>query len=268
MPIILLIDFMNIDALRAYRAEITAAESVQLACSTQPDIIVNVRAHQWDEDLREKYPRPSLVILSDLYSEPQATDEVAPSYQRAVREITDLSLKDAAHVDAAFKLSNDDANNCLEAEGFLRDAMQQVRRRRPMGQSRVAVYHSEDGVPILLRKRKKESTALSLVNLSVGGMYVPAGTIMALKEYTLALLPDGQRRAHDTSYATYKIDHTFGIRPLRISAWAYPEAIDRALFGFHDASWLDTKRAQMAMRYTIDDFREAAAKIMAMCQVN
>lgn len=161
---------------------------------------------------------------------------------------------------------------CADAEGYFYDAGRQVFGRKYRTQPQVSIYCGTDGRPLAFRKSKSESSALTLEPLLASGMTLPAGTIVGLDKDRTTQTGEAIRSRSKQRFKlkTYQVDGPIEVTPLRLSAWAYREPLDRAIFGFYDDRgelYYDAGRGQKARELDIEDFRRAACMVTSACGV-
>jgi hypothetical protein len=166
-------------------------------------------------------------------------------------------------------ISNGMFEICSDAEGFFAKAIEQVNKGGDYGQPLVSVYHDDNGRPLAFRKLKRSSSALNLEQMQVAGIIVPKGTIIRVgQDKTLTQTGEVTRNGHKVQ--TYLVDGKLSISPLRIGAWAYEDALDRALFAttsYKRKMELNRNKSVPLKKYTWEDFTSAADKAMEMCGV-
>lgn len=159
---------------------------------------------------------------------------------------------------------------CDLAEGAFNAALQQVRRGRYKDNVRISAYHDESGTPLLFRKTADERTALTLVPFQMKGFAIPAGTIVGVSNKAFAK-PIGRDEHKRFAFESWRWTDDYGIRPLRLSPWAYEDPEDRALFACEgwpfEGDWVeyDRYRADMVKRTSLEDYTAAAQRIVELC---
>lgn len=170
----------------------------------------------------------------------------------------------ALHVDA-----------CSEAEHTFRDTIQQVIGGTCEDQKFVSVYHTQSGKPLLLRKTRPASTALTLDWLEINGVPVaPATIVRPPKTQTESMTGHAvieQEGWYKFLARTFVLPETPEITPSRLSPWFHEEELDRALFavdkngdGVPD---VDPYRLEPLVEFKPDHLQLAAEKIMTACGV-
>jgi hypothetical protein len=161
---------------------------------------------------------------------------------------------------------------CRIAEGYFANTLRQMEGENPIGelQPRITVYYNGEGVPLALEKAALEKSALLLEPVVMGDITLPTGTIVSV-DPKIDKAKSGQARAGDNGFITYQVeDGGFDIMPGRLSPWAYDQAIDRSLFaisgGWAGSVNYDAKHGQMIEERTIEDFRQAAHKVMGLVE--
>jgi hypothetical protein len=166
---------------------------------------------------------------------------------------------------------------CLDAEELFDFARRQLYEPLLGHQIHTAlsVYHGYEGQPMFLRKNNVVSTALSLVALRMSGsnVMVPPGTIVSIgpldqKDVTGTAYLKPLIRTHPTSkLRSIAFDpDKHPVLPLRLSAWAFPRAIDRALYAVGGrALQVDPLRVEVATKHSMEDYRQVAADLLKLC---
>ena len=157
---------------------------------------------------------------------------------------------------------------CRNAEQYYSDAVNQINTSRAGTQSWVGIYHDTDGMPLAFRKKWESSSAMTLTALSDGTTIVPAGTIVGI--------PDSSGKKTGTDYKThpfeveaFEVTGALDVVPLRLAAWAHPEALDRASFAIVDyGEGYDKNRGDLITDLSLDSFRQAAGQVLALCGVS
>jgi hypothetical protein len=229
-------------------------------------------------------PRLSLLLLSNAYEDAYRSFLGGTEHAQVVRSQAStlagdilLPMSGVASMATPVEgtLAGRSVGACSDAEGYYHDCLSQINTGRYRWQQKVSVYHDRQGRPLALRKGSASSSAITLVPLSLSGIAVPPGTIGAIGP-DMHNLPTGtaQQRQHSAIYGTYMIDEGgLGMHPERLSPWAYDDPLDRAVFAL-DYTGEDEKLASYIREHgrivegrTLDDFQEAAHKVMAMCGV-
>jgi hypothetical protein len=158
--------------------------------------------------------------------------------------------------------------SCKLADEYFVDAAAQTlgRNRRFGTQARITVYHDSNLLPVLLRKDRDESSSLTLTSMqNDNGLVIPPGSIVYYNE-KVTNPPVIQK---GVSLCAQPFDNEQALSFLRLSAFAYDDPIDRALFateGFGgDMLRIDGEKAQKILEYDLDDFRTAARIIVDLC---
>ncbi len=238
-------------------------------------------AHRHRGDIRGMFdfclepfmPRPSLSVIEQLLQSRSS---------RARRRVLQEEILPLSGVRVPLKADFRCKSNslatvgiCSEAEGFFCDVVDQIVDGRNRGQTTVSVFHDATGVPLLLKKSYKENSALALVPISVGSYgTLPASLLAAVPQNNIRKTV---RIVHgDRTFQTHEVDETaFAITPMRMSAWAYDDPLDQALFTVvprygNEPGLIDSIDMGLVRRIedkNLKDFQEAAAKVMQLCGV-
>jgi|GEM_PF-3609323 len=216
----------------------------------------------------EVSPRPAVRLVHAAYEE-------LPVRKNTSRQVTKfiggtlipLAQLPDRRPDQQVKLGDDDDRGCCpRAESYFHSALEQLRSRWFEGHSRLSVYHDAEGTPLLLRKKVDESTGLTLAPLALKNMVLPPGTIVTVgsaanKQQT------GFIRHSQFSIHSYSADDSLELTPLRLSAWAYDDPLDRALFATYGhmsngAGYYSPAKAVMLARTELSDFIVAADEVI------
>lgn len=216
-------------------------------------------------------PRLGLVLAQELYLD---MNGIEPS-----QRITEFSKKlleyaglDEPDINFRGVGGNGSDEACIAAELYFTDALQQVGERRYISQSRVTMYHDQNGAPVLLRKSEDVSSALTLCGIEISGVPIVPGTIVgvdkrASKEKTGSL----QFEYQGFEIATHLLQPDLLVNPIRISPWAYPNPLDRALFAMSSygaqSAKVDRDRQERVVPYSLEDFHRCAHVISELCSV-
>lgn len=141
--------------------------------------------------------------------------------------------------------------------------------------SMLSVYHDDQKQPVLLRKKNDESCALALVALRLTGsnLLVPPGAIVSVgrpspKDVTGTVKVEDATRSHPTTtlHSIAFDPQKHPVLPLRLSAWAFPQAIDRALYAVDGYGLeINSERRDLVSKHTLDDYRHVAADLLQLC---
>jgi hypothetical protein len=141
--------------------------------------------------------------------------------------------------------------------------------------SELSVYHNEYQQPVLFRKKNDESCALVLAPLRLSGsnILVPPGAIVSVgglnkKDVTGTTYVEQTSRSRPIStLRSIAFDsNKHPVLPLRLSAWAFPQAIDRSLYALGGYRLeLDSKRLEYVTEHSLDDYRQVAADLLKLC---
>lgn len=246
-------------------------------------------------NVSEIRPLPSSRLLIGAFGALNGTD-LTRNEKDAVAAFSNTYLLPLAGlrvepVDATHQLASTSyaSETCPQSEPTFADALRQIDdlsegKKTPsfspfrVFHKRLSVYSASDGTPLILRKQLNISLGLTLEHIMLDdAAIIPAGTIVATQPGTNGIRQqDGWRykapqKDNGEGYrlSTFDIDDTFGIRPMRVSPWAYANALDRALFGvthdIHDRWHYDLPRVHAVTKYSLDDFRQGAAQILELC---
>jgi hypothetical protein len=162
---------------------------------------------------------------------------------------------------------------CKDAEQFFVDTYRQLQdstyRRaddiRP--QDSVTIFHTKNEQALGVQKTYSEPSTLMLETTKSGELWVPEATIVGVG--ITKTRQTGSYRRDGVTVKSYEIDDQLMIVPIRLSAWAYPEQIDRALFSVSNRHGeYDNERAAMIESCNMDDFRKVAQNALAECLSN
>lgn len=157
---------------------------------------------------------------------------------------------------------------CANGETYFGNTQRQATRPGYYGQPKISVYHTEEGLPVLLRKSREARTAMTLTDVALGPIVFPPGMIVRVAP-SMNEERTGRKRGIRGLRQTFAIDDLH-IRFARASAWAYPAPLDRALFAVSEAYNLYERvieKLNMLTSLDLDDFRYAAERIMRSCGV-
>lgn len=167
---------------------------------------------------------------------------------------------------------------CSSAEYYHVGAKNQAKLMSAQGnQRKISVYHDGGGTPLFLRKQREDPNALLLQPATILNTPVPAGTIVWLGKYSDTKVTgektvvDPHDSYHTTEFRSIQFDvENDGVMPLRLSAFAFPDVKDRALFSLSrefKKSWFIRydNRQYMLEATTIEAFQQAAANVLANC---
>lgn len=194
------------------------------------------------------------------------SEEMLKSGQLVIARMPGLVRPKGFHT-ATFT-TNDTKGSCSMAEGYFRDALTQIRTGRRRGHKIISAYHNEGGEPIALRKNTDESSAITLRRLKLGPLILPPGTIVGVGNKSAEITGSLKRGSYVLN--TFLAGRQFQVTPRRLSPWAFNNPADRALFGLYDnisSPTYNETRGRIASEIEIDDFREAAHKVMELCGV-
>jgi hypothetical protein len=173
-------------------------------------------------------------------------------------------------------------HHCTGAETFFAAVVRQTAGQSVESvykQRRAVVYTSPAGEPIALQKSYEAKTIVTLEPIAVNELVFPAGTIMGVDSMTLThegeYIPVADEALQVRTLRTE--DVPFKLTPTRLSAWAYSDPLDRALFAAYAYSAYDDgerefrynrRRGDLLTALSIDDFRETAHQIMELCSAD
>lgn len=160
---------------------------------------------------------------------------------------------------------------CGMAEHHFLSALRQVRELRDARHDRMSTYLDESGSPVLFRKSYYESTAISLTGIALGeDAVIPAGTILGLGD-NMNRQQTGEYDGGGFTLATFAVPQVLQIAPIRVSAWAYDNPADRAVFGLPQgrvgALKEDCRRTpeEFIEHTALDDYADASQRIVELC---
>lgn len=228
------------------------------------------------QDIKDKtvknthiYPRLGLRLLSrafeDLNKHGLTNKEMAAKFiSKELLPLCGLDVADDA-ADMKIDISGGIRGACEQAEYYFKDSLSQIRSGHNKAQPRISVYHTPEGVPLALRKTSDESTALILESSAV----IPAGTIASVGPRMNSRI-SGVRCFMHSIFETYEVNEPLAILPIRLSAWAYENPLDRALFAvehWEEEPHYDSERANIVKGACLADFKQASRQLMEMCGV-
>lgn len=174
---------------------------------------------------------------------------------------------------------------CSNAEHYFAVAVDQIEAEFTTGRNReISVYHDDGGNPLFLRKKLDVSTALTLDDMEFEGIPVPPGTIVAMRPndyYNDTNAVTGMFRSKDdekpvSTFRTIRFDSDIdAILPLRLSAFAFPDPMDRALFAAQEIQInpkygdvaLNVARLNDRIDYDLPRFQKAAHTLLDACGI-
>ena len=220
-------------------------------------------------------PRLSLAALERVWFSLRNNEDLKFNIETAddVLALTGIDLSGSRHPARRETVGGANADTCTKAERYFRGARRQI-RGAPFGDHRqISTYINSDGQPLLLRKFYKESTSLTLEDMHWQGVTIPHGAIVDTGLHDMSTVI-GSFERQGVVYKTYLTDEP-EIYPDRMSPWGYDEPIDRAIFGvngneaaiYAENPSFNSQRASLAAELTIQDFRDAAHQVMALCDV-
>ncbi len=224
------------------------------------------RIHPWA-------PRPGAVLLNTAFREMRA--QMARPAASRLKFVSDvlvplagISPQTATH-EGIWIRSGSAA--CSMAETRFLAALHQIRKLSDMGQKKLSSYHDEAGNPVLFRKSNGESTAINLAPIALGeDAVIPAGTVLGLGD-NMNGQQTGEYTGSGFTLATFAVPQVLEITPIRVSAWAYDNPADRAVFGLPrsrvDAIREDCGRTPEGFieHTALDDYADASQRIAELC---
>lgn len=227
-----------------------------------------------DFDVKPYWPRPSLHLLRRAFTDiGQVGREHGADLQFIGEHVLPLTgLAPGESVKDIVLTSTGSRDTCQKAEGFFEDAREQVEDGLSRGQQAVAVYDDGAGNPLIFRKEQEFSNGLTLAPLSAGALTLPAGTIAAVasarihRSHATGLRADG-----GFGMTVYRASGELDAIPVRASAWAYDEPLDRALFACEgplsapEEITFDEEKAALLTGTALEDFRASAHRLMDLC---
>lgn len=231
----------------------------------------------------EDMPRPLVRASADLYNtavhkHPSLDHDQINAVNAHSATLADTKDPLMVHAPSFALLSTAHTSMCADAELHFNYARRQMFAPvNPLYEhSHVSVYHDQHGSPIFLRKRWNASTALALVAMRLEGsdLDIPAGTIVNLgtfgpEEVTAektVISPQSKRTVTLLRLISFDAKKD-SVMPLRHSAWAYTDPLDRALFataGEH-ATIMSQDRLDMLTDYSLEDYRALSSRLAKLC---
>lgn len=215
-------------------------------------------------------PRPSLRLLMAGYGdfEKAPTPEVARFVQERLFPLVGLEeLTEPLSADAG---SLRYGVGCDEAEDRFYSSASQLASGHYVGHRKISTYCDADGRPLLYRKSFAESTALSLVPLSIYDMYIPPGTIVAV-DPSMDVASSGYRARPYHEIEAYTVRDRLALNPVRLSAWAFDDPLDRSLFaceGNPTPYQYDAAKGYMLEAVALSNFASASRRITELRDLN
>jgi hypothetical protein len=230
----------------------------------------------------ENLPRPLVLGSAMLYKDAAVRQPINPHYVSALNAYTatiaDTTEPTVVQLPPSVPFNIWPTDSCAQAEPCFNIARKQM--FGPVNQFSehgiVSVYHDEFHRPVMLRKKLNTSSALALVAMRLDGsnLDVPAGTIISLGsskdaevtgEKTVINPQDG---LPVTTLRSIVFDpQKEYVRPMRHSAWVYPNPLDRALFATYGERATISKqdRLDMVTDYSLEHYRELAEQLLQLC---
>lgn len=239
---------------------------------TQAGLTIGDAPYSSPDDLGVDTPTPLLCVARSLMyaaTEPTHMDSRGRQAKEALGELVlpNMRLRPAQAV-TRLALCSDYNTTCSIAErAFLDAVLQATTSPRDIVEAPeyhhkiLSVYQDHDGLPILLRKRRIEGSALTLVPLEWDGLTLPAGSIVSVDTKKTRLI--ARKRRRDDSLRVYEFSGAPTVRPLRLSAWVFDDELDRALFARKAVApgWY-AEDANLLRGTTIESFQAAADRIV------
>lgn len=136
------------------------------------------------------------------------------------------------------------------------------------------VYLDKGNKPIALQKSIEIGSALSLTRVTLGGVLLPAGTILNIGSSDEDSVDSSLVAGGEINGFSCEIRYIegMGITPLRASPWAYENSsLDRSLFacgtGIDGKPKINEIAKQYAVARQLDDFRTGAGRVMEACGI-
>lgn len=223
----------------------------------------------------EETPTPGLQLLTTMYAELAERRRSAQHIARFIdKKLLALSRLAPEQPDHEAGLAHESRDCCSQAERHFQSALNQLETGSPEGHSKVSIYHDDHGEPLLLRKKIAESTALTLVPLALDNMVVPPGAIVSV-DNRANRRQSGQVDHGRFSVHSYQAGPDLRVNPLRLSAWAYDDPLDRGLFAVNGWAFAQSpeeselyysaSKAKMLERTALQDFVVAAEIALQQC---
>lgn len=266
----------DIVSLREREAEIRALGGWSLFGSIADDVLRNLgRYVELTETDLGAYPLPSHKLIRHLSSSiPRVRDKKRAS--DAAKVLLDVALpKQGSSADAPVltdvKREYFERLYCSDAEGHFSEALSFMRGGPHGPQYRISAYFDEaTGEPFAFRKGYHETTALLLRPVELEhGLVLPPGMIVGFG-YVKTAAEVKQHRGVTISAFPFKSSD--GMEFGRLSAWAFDDPDTRRMFALTGTAWYngldyDVARGRRLAETTLEDFRQAAGKILEMCEV-
>ncbi len=232
------------------------------------------------ESVSEKMPTPLHVLLEAAYFDLGYQFSGGPNKPKAVADITGKLIRqlvspEVPEAPIVGETINNDVDACSYAETCFAQTVSQANNRLGQGQPAISVYHSSDGTPILLRKKRQTSTALNLTWLNINGVDVPPFTVVKptpkMSRERTGRAYVGLKDGGEFEAQTFELPTQVEINLGRLSPWAHPAKIDRALFGvdldYYDGVGLLRERLKTVTEFGPRKILRAAEAIMKACGV-
>lgn len=241
--------------------------------------VVNLPENDYPENQAFSGEDPSLTTYLVDASWEDLTDSVTfPEYRstnaEAINWLSKLLLPAAGVRYVPEKAAYDlpaycpnETDHYAQAEQSFFQAYRQILKGVFLNQSEMRVYHDDQANPTMLQKNR---LALTLMPLKVEGAYIPPGSIVRpAPESDMQITGiHVDRRAVTKSFL---MDNTLPIRPTRLSAWAFTDQTDQAMFAARINRDLqptvDVGRLRMLQQVNLTDFSIAAWAALVDCQI-
>lgn len=231
-------------------------------------------------------PRLSAVFMSSAWRDLTDTEFICDEDNRydeqleAIRQFLDevvmpMSGFEPAYEPAEAKFSSMYAKDaCGRADMYFADTYEQITAERHNGQGIVRVYHNDNGTPLVIQKAQEESSGLTLEPINAEGIFIPAGTIVGVEvgmDLSLKIADVICNGSNSFEVVSYEIDEeNLALAPARLSPWAYSDPLDIGMYAVAARDGEETKefsppRFSMVSNLNLELFRQAAAKVMKIC---
>jgi len=258
-------------AMRSATAEPTATQSKKTRSSTLKQIDGSLTSLTLTQETSGDFvaPYPSHILMKNAFRRLRNGRNSARTAAFMAESIVPLARVGRVESPEPARIaSGPELTACSDAEKYFVDTLRQIETGRSRRQTIVSVYHNDDGQAVALRKRSDESSALTLVDLTANDAIIPAGTIVGVYAHN-APLTAAVSPTRSQTYSAYNAGKSMAIAPIRLSPWAHTDELDQAAFGVYNfGDSYDYRRGNMIRSVTIDDFRQAAGQVLAMCGVS
>ncbi len=228
----------------------------------------------------EAKPRPSLTTMFVMTRTMRLNDKIRTPSETMVAlhaELGQIAGITPAKNPLRSRFLSIGMGGCSSAEDFFVDTASQILANEDRNQASIQVFHDKEGSPVFLKKHFDEPNALSLRPLSIEGLYMPPGSLVAIdKRLEKSITGKGiisLNQSEDYIYSAHQISEPLSIAPLRVTPWAYEAEIDRALFACRinpstDIAEYDKSRAENIETYKLEDFEQAARTVLSLCGIS